>query len=69
MDRFLFFISPTRFASTISGVVRPQDISGINTVLSTQVMDAEIQLTGRGILADTQRPGIIYRLLDWLRLF
>jgi flagellar L-ring protein FlgH len=55
--------------TTISGVVRPQDISGGNTVLSTQVMDAEIQLTGRGVLADTQRPGIIYRFLDWLRLF
>jgi flagellar L-ring protein precursor FlgH len=55
--------------TTVSGVVRPQDLSGANTVLSTQVMDAEIQLTGRGILADTQRPGIIYRFLDWLHLF
>jgi flagellar L-ring protein precursor FlgH len=54
---------------TISGVVRPQDVTSANTVLSTQVADAEVQMVGRGILAEAQRPGIIYRLLDWLRLF
>ena len=54
---------------TISGVVRAQDVSGSNTVLSTQIADAEIQLVGKGLLADAQRPGILYRVLDWLRLF
>ncbi len=54
---------------TISGVVRPQDISAANTIASGQVADAEIQLVGNGLLADTQRPGIIFRVLDWLRLF
>jgi flagellar L-ring protein precursor FlgH len=55
--------------ATISGVVRPQDITGANTVLSSQIADAEVQITGRGVLAEAQRPGIIYRLLDWLGLF
>jgi len=54
---------------TISGAIRPQDISGANTVLSSQISDAEIQMVGRGLLAEAQRPGILYRLLDWLRLF
>lgn len=54
---------------TISGMIRPQDISGSNTVLSSQISDAEIQMVGRGLLAEAQRPGILYRLLDWLRLF
>lgn len=54
---------------TISGVVRPQDVSGSNTVLSSQIADAEIQMVGRGLLAEAQRPGILYRILDWLRLF
>jgi flagellar L-ring protein precursor FlgH len=54
---------------TISGVVRPQDITGGNTVLSSQLADAEVQMVGRGVLAEAQKPGILYRILDWLRLF
>jgi flagellar L-ring protein precursor FlgH len=54
---------------TLSGVIRPQDITSSNTVLSSQIADAEIQMVGRGVLAEAQRPGILYRLLDWLRLF
>jgi flagellar L-ring protein FlgH len=55
--------------ATISGMVRPQDITGSNTVLSSQIADAEVQMVGRGVLAEAQKPGILYRLLDWLRLF
>jgi flagellar L-ring protein precursor FlgH len=55
--------------ATISGVVRPQDITGANTVLSSQIADAEVQVVGSGVLSEAQRPGILYRLLDWLRLF
>lgn len=54
---------------TISGVVRPQDVTARNTVLSSQIADAEVQMVGRGVLSEAQRPGILYRLLDWLRLF
>ena len=54
---------------TISGLVRPQDISAANTVLSSQVADAEVQMEGKGVLAEAQRPGILFRLLDWLGLF
>ncbi len=54
---------------TISGLVRSQDITGANTVLSSQIADAEIQMVGHGVLAEAQRPGVLYRLLDWLHLF
>jgi flagellar L-ring protein precursor FlgH len=54
---------------TISGTVRQQDITSTNTVFSSQIADAEVQMEGKGIIADAQRPGIIYRLLDWLRIF
>jgi flagellar L-ring protein precursor FlgH len=54
---------------TLSGIIRPQDVTGGNTVLSSQVADAEIQMVGRGVLAEAQRPGILYRFLDWLHLF
>jgi len=54
---------------TISGLVRPQDITGTNTVLSSQIADAEVQMVGKGVIAEAQRPGILYRMLDWLGLF
>lgn len=54
---------------TISGVVRPQDVTAQNTVLSSQIADAEVQMEGTGVLAEAQRPGILYRILDWLGLF
>jgi flagellar L-ring protein precursor FlgH len=54
---------------TISGMVRPQDISGANTVLSSQIADAEVQLVGKGVLEEAQNPGILFRILDWIKLF
>jgi len=54
---------------TLSGVIRPQDVASTNTILSSQIADAEIQMVGRGVLAEAQRPGILYRILDWLQLF
>ncbi len=53
----------------ISGVVRPEDITSNNTILSTQVADAEIVLEGKGVLAEKQRPDIRNRLADWLFLY
>lgn len=53
----------------ISGIIRPEDISGDNTIRSTQVADAEIRYEGRGVLTEKQRPGILNRFLDWLRIF
>jgi flagellar L-ring protein precursor FlgH len=41
----------------ISGVVRPIDIDGENSVKSTMVADAEIEFTGRGVLTENQRQG------------
>jgi len=54
---------------TLSGVIRPEDVTSSNAVFSSQIADAEIQMVGNGILAEAQRPGIIYRFLDWLGLF
>ena len=54
---------------TISGIVRPDDVTGINTVLSSQIADAEVQMVGKGVIADAQKPGVLYRLLGWLSLF
>ncbi len=45
----------------ISGIVRPDDISADNTVLSTQVADARIAYKGKGVVADANRAGWLTR--------
>lgn len=41
----------------ISGIVRPEDISRDNIVLSTYIADASIVYSGRGVINDHQKPG------------
>ncbi len=48
----------------LSGVVRPQDVSPFNTVLSTSISDATITYTGKGVISDKQKPGWLIRGLD-----
>ncbi|MBN1275865.1 MAG: flagellar basal body L-ring protein FlgH [Deltaproteobacteria bacterium] len=49
---------------TLSGIVRPRDISPDNVILSTYISDAKIKYSGSGIVNDRQRPGWLARLLD-----
>src|SRR3989338_3397490 len=51
---------------TITGIVRPKDISGANTVYSYQVANAELSVRGTGVVAETESPGWITRILNWL---
>jgi flagellar L-ring protein precursor FlgH len=51
---------------TLSGIIRPEDISAFNTILSTQIADARIRFTGKGVLGDTQGPNWFARIMDWL---
>jgi flagellar L-ring protein precursor FlgH len=48
----------------LQGVVRPKDIASDNSVLSTQVADAKIILTGIGVVGEKQRPGWLTRIFD-----
>ena len=50
----------------ISGLVRPEDISGDNIVLSTRLANSEITYVGDGLLGSRQEPGIITRFFNWL---
>ena len=52
----------------LSGVVRADDVSADNTVLSNRIGDAHIEFTGRGVVSDAQRQNVIFRVLRWLRL-
>ncbi|MEW6441377.1 MAG: flagellar basal body L-ring protein FlgH [bacterium] len=51
---------------SLEGVVRPEDISPYNTVSSTQIADAKIRYTGKGVLGDVQGPGWFARIMDWV---
>lgn len=50
----------------VKGVARARDISPTNTIDSTQLADATIELRGRGPLWNNQRRGLLTRLLDWV---
>lgn len=49
---------------TFSGVVRPMDINHKNTVDSSRVANAEIVVSGKGVVSRTQRPGVITQVLQ-----
>ena len=51
---------------TVSGVIRPEDISSDNTILSVNIGDAQISYQGKGIVDKGQKPGFISRFLGWL---
>ncbi len=51
---------------TITWVVRPKDISGANTIYSYQVANAEMAVKGTGVVADTESPGWLTRIFNWV---
>jgi flagellar L-ring protein precursor FlgH len=49
---------------TLSGIIRPEDISPSNEIPSTYVADARITYSGIGPVADKQKPGWLGRIID-----
>lgn len=54
---------------TLTGIVRPEDILPQNTVLSSNIAEARINIHGSGTLSDAQRRTLVGRLFDWINLF
>lgn len=52
----------------LAGRVRPADILGDNTVVSSRLSDAEIVYEGEGPLARSGQPGLLTRMLSWFGL-
>lgn len=48
----------------VRGLIRQRDISADNSVMSTSLAEAQIEIYGQGVLADKQRPGWLSRVLD-----
>ena len=51
---------------TFSGIVRPEDIAADNSIPSNLIADVAVHYDGKGILGDTQRPGILTRMFRFL---
>ncbi len=49
---------------TLTGIIRPRDISVENVVLSSRIADARITYNGIGVVNDRQRPGWLARFFD-----
>lgn len=47
----------------LTGIIRPEDISADNVVLSERIANADIRYVGAGDVADTARPGWVRRFL------
>ena len=54
---------------TVSGIVRARDVTAENTILSTQVANASVELKGTGPLWTNQKRGLVTRFLDWFSPF
>ncbi|CUS47208.1 MAG: flagellar L-ring protein precursor FlgH [Idiomarinaceae bacterium HL-53] len=48
----------------LTGIIRPQDVSSENTVLSNRVANARIEYSGTGSLADNQQQGWLTRFFN-----
>ena len=55
---------------TLRGLVRPEDVSNQNQVLSTAMTDLELEVTGKGIVNDsTYRQNPVVRFLEKMLVF
>jgi len=52
----------------LTGLVRSEDISATNTILSNRISEANIEFTGHGDVSEAQRRSILYRITRWLGL-
>lgn len=67
--RQLTFSQQTQLV-TLRGLIWPEDINSSNQILSTDITDLEIQVTGKGIINDaTHRQNALVRLLQRVFVF
>ncbi len=50
----------------LRGLVRRDDVSPDNTVMSEALAEADIRFEGKGAIQDRQRRGLLTQVMDWL---
>lgn len=54
---------------TVTGIVRPRDVSRDNTISYEKVAEARISYGGRGRLSEVQQPALVHQILDLIKPF
>jgi flagellar L-ring protein precursor FlgH len=62
-------INGERQLLTIRGLARVKDVSTANQVLSTSIADMTVLFNGKGVVADANRPGWLYKLFRYITPF
>jgi flagellar L-ring protein precursor FlgH len=62
-------INRERQVLRIRGVVRGRDITPNNVILSTSIASMEVVFDGKGIVSDANKPGFLFRLIQWITPF
>jgi len=53
----------------LTGVVRPEDVSSANTVLSSSIAQMSVRVQGRGVVSQSTNPGWLYKILTGIMPF
>jgi len=57
-------VNSERQVVEVRGVVRPDDLSGANSIASDRVGMLEVRVNGKGVVGDAvRRPFLLYRIL------
>lgn len=67
-SRFVAYSGEKQYA-TLRGIVRPEDISPSNTVLSSSIADARVEFLSEGSISSAQRKGWITKIFDTINPF
>jgi flagellar L-ring protein precursor FlgH len=59
-------INGERQLTTLRGTVRPQDVTADNIVYSYNISNAQITYSGKGMIQDAHKPGILTRIINWI---
>lgn len=64
MGQKAIMVNSERQVVTVRGIVRPDDLSPVNSIPSDRLAMLEVQVNGKGVVEDAvKRPFILYRIL------